>query len=516
MRSPFGRAAWLLAAAASVSFLLASAGGAPRAKNVILMVADGSGFNAWRAASMYQGRAGKQVYDGPQWIRMAVSTFPLTRATKPGGAEDQDPKLVYGPAKAWDASAITLLPAESKAGSGPFAAYRFLKTTCTDSAAAATAMASGAKTYDNAINFNNLGKPLAGRTIAELSHQAGKAVGVVTSVPWSHATPAALGGSHNVSRQNLAAIANEMLDSPTLTVIMGCGNPDFDADGRPVPDPKPDPADAVKASAKTTSQATKKSTVKKKDFQYVGGQATWARLRAGTHPGGWRLIQAKSDFEAIAAGEPPSRVLGTAQVAGTLQQARGKRPAKGPIPEPFAMPLNRNVPDLATLTRAAMNCLDDDPDGFYLMIEGGAVDWANHANQPERMIEEQIDFLKAVETVCAWIEAHGGWEQTLLILTADHETGMLWGPRSDRVAFDPIVDRGPGKMPGLKYNYNSHTNSLVPLYARGPGSEGFAPLTRAQDPRVAKEFGVSAGYVANTDVFEVMRAALQPAQPAAK
>ena len=84
------------------------------------------------------------------------------------------------------------------------------------------------------------------------------------------------------------------------------------------------------------------------------------------------------------------------------------------------------------MSKAAINCLDKNPKGFYLMIEGGAVDWANHANQPARMVEEQIDFVEAVEAVAGWVETHGGWDETLLILTADHECGLLWGPESER------------------------------------------------------------------------------------
>ena len=81
------------------------------------------------------------------------------------------------------------------------------------------------------------------------------------------------------------------------------------------------------------------------------------------------------------------------------------------------------------------------------MIEGGAVDWANHANEPDRMIEEQIDFVKAVEAVVAWVDKHSNWNDTLLILTADHECGLLWGPDSDRVAFQPLADRGRARCP---------------------------------------------------------------------
>jgi alkaline phosphatase len=123
--------------------------------------------------------------------------------------------------------------------------------------------------------------------------------------------------------------------------------------------------------------------------------------------------------------------------------------------------------------------LDGDPDGFFLMIEGGAVDWACHGNNSNRLIEEQVDFNEAVEAVCDWVEANGGWSQTLVIVTADHECGYLTGPgsgpgaRSGGATWQPLVDNGAGNMPGMQWNSGGHTNSLVPFYARGRGSRRF-------------------------------------------
>jgi alkaline phosphatase len=217
----------------------------------------------------------------------------------------------------------------------------------------------------------------------------------------------------------------------------------------------------------------------------------------------------------------PAKALGTVQVATTLQENRGRGRATLPSvesrggrtvqlpPQPFAVPFNRNVPSLAVMARAAINCLDDNPGGFYLMIEGGAVDWANHANEPDRMVEEQIDYVKAVEAVVAWVESHGGWDDTLVILTADHETGLLWGPNSAKVAYQPLEDRGPGRLPGLKHNSHGHSNSLVPLYARGPGSQRFVALARGKDEKAAVEWQFSGQYIDNTDVFTVMKAEVE-------
>jgi len=463
---------------------------AEAAKNVILMIADGSGHNVWRATSMYQGKLGKQIYDQPGWVRLSACTYPLNLLSKPTGNNTQIPSLIYDPAKAWDATLQN-----GKAGEC-FAGYYYLGTTCTDSAAAATAMATGQKTYNSAINWTNEGKPMQGITIAEIARSTGKSAGVITSVPWSHATPAGLGGAHNISRNHYAEIAKEMLSCSWLNVIMGAGNPDFDSDGKPL------------------------STVAKHDYQYVGGEDTWKALKSGKLP--WKLIEKREDFEALTSGPTPAKVVGTAQASSTLQEGRRQialpgdknRAIGATVPassqaatlEPFAVPMTKNVPSLAVMAKAAINCLDDNPNGFYLMIESGAIDWANHANQPERMIEEQVAYLDAIEAVVAWIESHGGWNDTLLILTADHETGLLWGPDSAKVAFQPLQDRGIGKLPGMRYNLHGHSNSLVPLYARGPGSQRFAVLTKGEDSTAAASWNYSGKYVENTAVFDVMRA----------
>jgi alkaline phosphatase len=84
------------------------------------------------------------------------------------------------------------------------------------------------------------------------------------------------------------------------------------------------------------------------------------------------------------------------------------------------------------MTSAAINVLDNNPDGFFLMIEGGAADWASHANQSGRVIEEQIAFEKAIETVIEWVNKNSTWDDTLLIVTSDHETGYITGPDSGK------------------------------------------------------------------------------------
>jgi len=485
-------------------------------KNVILMVSDGAGFNCYDAVSMYLGRwdaarqRSTQVYDGPGWIKRACSTFPLNTSKTPTGTGKQDPDVVYDPAKAWN----------------PEQGYAWLKSGYTDSAAAATAMSTGQKTFNNAINWSDLGEPIK-PTMTELAKSLGKSAGVVSTVPWSHATPAGLSNAHVAERDDYESIAAQMLEGGVLDVIMGAGNPDFTNNGTPWQDKKPAAKKPQKKAAKPEVKPAAKAKEDTRTYKYVGGQETWKAIETarrqpqGTYQG-FRPVSTKAEFEALLTGKTPAKVLGTAQVATTLQQARTKNLSQNePVPgasgrsetgsgigskadtdDPaLDTPLNSNVPTLATMVQGAIRVLSANPKGFFLLVEGGAVDWANHGNQPGRMIQEQTDFCRAVEAVVQWVETHSNWDETLLIVTGDHETGLLWGPNSDTKPFDPLVNNGPGKIPGLKYNHKSHSNSLVPVYARGAGSQLLDTLIVGTDP-------VRGPYVDNTGVSKVLRRAL--------
>ncbi|TVS15580.1 MAG: alkaline phosphatase [Planctomycetaceae bacterium] len=437
-------------------------------KNVILMIGDGAGYNHWIAASMYQGRwdaqrgQSTQVYDGDGWIEVGCSTHPLNLSDTPQKTDVQDRQLIYAPAKAWD----------------PQTGYDWLNRTFTDSAAAGTALATGVKTYNNAINWSDLDRPIL-PTIAHIAAQSGRSAGVVTSVQWSHATPAALGGARSAKRNDYETIANQMIQDGILDVIMGAGHPDFDDDGRPV-----------------TNEPT---------HRYVGGKETWEAIEAaratpdGTYHG-LRPVSTNAEFQSLLSGETPRRVLGTAQVARTLQYSRKGRSEDE---NPYDTPRLTNVPTLAQMTQGALNVLGQNPRGLWLMVEGGAIDWAGHDNQGARMIEEQVEFVEAIEAVVQWIEANSDWDETLLILTADHETGLVWGPDSaeEEHRFQPIVDQGPGQMPLLRFHSKEHTNSLVPVFAKGRGARWLVETADRTDP-------VRGPYLDNTDVFHVMAKAV--------
>jgi alkaline phosphatase len=189
-------------------------------------------------------------------------------------------------------------------------------------------------------------------------------------------------------------------------------------------------------------------------------------------------------------------------VLTTLQQARSAGNPKNDLP--YVTPFTESVPTLAEMTTGALNVLGRNPRGFVVMIEGGAIDWASHANQSGRLIEETVAFNRAIEAAVNWITRNGGWKDTLLVVTADHETGYLTGPQADAAqpTWSAVANNGQGALPGMGWNSGGHTNSLVPFYAMGQGSGGF--LTRATHRDLLR-----GAYLDNTDLPRVIRTLLR-------
>jgi alkaline phosphatase len=102
--------------------------------------------------------------------------------------------------------------------------------------------------------------------------------------------------------------------------------------------------------------------------------------------------------------------------------------------------------------------LDNDPDGFFLMVEGGLIDWACHAHDLPDTVWETIEFDNAVQEVLDWAQ---GRTDTLIIVTADHETGGL----------SVVANNGADEYPTVTWSTGGHTGANVPVYARGPNAD---------------------------------------------
>src|SRR5690606_25677008 len=89
----------------------------------------------------------------------------------------------------------------------------------------------------------------------------------------------------------------------------------------------------------------------------------------------------------------------------------------------YAIDQQEGALTLEQITDAAINNLSKGDQGFFLMVEGGMIDWASHANDAATAVKEVLDFNKSVERAYEFYKQHP--DETLIIVTADHETGGL-------------------------------------------------------------------------------------------
>jgi alkaline phosphatase len=276
----------------------------------------------------------------------------------------------------------------------------------------------------------------AAPTLLEEAKAAGLAAGVLTTAPLTHATPAAA-YAHVTDRKDYPGIFGWLLrNRPEVAIGWGAG-----------PQWPYIPA----------------------DYAQQAGAAGYRVCRTAAELGRNRTLPVLMVFE----GDHHA-------LEGSAGEASGE-------------------PRLADLTTRTLDLLNQDPDGFFLMVEGGIIDWANHENNLKDAVGTTLDFDRGVGAVVKWVEAHGGWDRTLLVVTADHETGELAVRNPDGAkpagaarAGDPAGVLRPGTYAGFAYGSRDHSASPVPVYAKGRGSAGLA------------------GVFDNTRIHDVMRGVLLP------
>jgi alkaline phosphatase len=152
----------------------------------------------------------------------------------------------------------------------------------------------------------------------------------------------------------------------------------------------------------------------------------------------------------------------------------------GETPTTFIQRERKANPTLAQMTKAALNVLGKDKDGFWLMVEGGDIDWAAHDNNMENLIGNTIAFDNAIGEVLQWIEANGGWKKNVLIVTADHDHYLTINNNFPKLldrygAKDLTFAKHTPKTAGhfwgaydeIKYGWGNHSNRPVPVYYQG-------------------------------------------------
>lgn len=267
----------------------------------------------------------------------------------------------------------------------------------TDSAAAGTALATGVKTNNGMISMAPDGTKF--ETILEAAKKKGLATGLVATSTISHATPASF-GSHVTSRYMEDKIAEQLIGNE-VTVLFGGGREFF------------------------LPKTNKKS--KRSDKRNLIEEAK--RL-------GYLYIETAEQLRTVKGGK----------VLGLFQDG----PLKTERPEP----------SLDELTEKAIEVLNLEDKGFFLMVEGSQIDWEAHDHDADGVVKQTLEFDKAVKAVIDFALKD---RQTLVVVTADHETGGL-----------TITG---GNLEGdldLDWSTGGHSGVTVPVYAFGPKAEKFS------------------------------------------
>ncbi|HEX9892919.1 MAG TPA: alkaline phosphatase [Gemmatimonadales bacterium] len=294
------------------------------------------------------------------------------------------------------------------------------------------------------------------RTVLEAARDRGWATGLVATSTLTHATPASF-AAHVPSRASEFEIARQMVDA-RVDVMLGGGRRYFDGRTRP---------DSVDLLATLRRQYT---------------------------------------------------VVETAEAFRALDLRRTRRLVGLFAPSQMPAAATR-VPSLPDMTRAALAVLGQDPDGFFLMVEGSQPDWRGHANQPlDQVTAEMLDFDGAIRVA---VEHQRGHPETLIVVVADHETGGLSLELTrDSLAFEAAAQnlvsgmeplaavrallsseqqdeiarlsrelgatasrmrieasrRGASSSLVARYTSPNHTAEMTPLFASGPGAERFGGI----------------------------------------
>ncbi len=237
---------------------------------------------------------------------------------------------------------------------------------CPDSASTATSISTGHKTYSGTINMDETGST-SYETIAEkLKNQKGYEIGIISSVNINHATPAAF-YCHQASRNNYYEIAVEMVNSGF----------DYFAGG-----------------------AVKKPTGKDKDQTDIYELAEQA---------GYTVAKTQAEAEAITAANEKVLIIDENLADSDAMS--------------YDMDLKDGAWALSDYVAKGIEVMEDSENGFFMMCEGGKIDWACHANDAAATLTDTIALDDAVSVAVDFAKEHP--DETLILVTGDHETGGL-------------------------------------------------------------------------------------------
>jgi len=338
----------------------------------------------------------------------------------------------------------------------------------TDSAASATAWASGVKSYNGAIGVDIHGKPHP--TLLERAKAAGFATGNVSTAEIQDATPAAQ-VAHVVQRKCYG----------------------------PVETSKQCPQNALENGG--AGSITEQLLNTRADVVLGGGAASFAETaKAGQYQGrtlfeqaqarGYRVVRNAAELEAVTRADDAQPLIGLFADGNMPVRWTGPHASRhGNIDQP-AITCQPNAertadtPTLAAMTRKAIVLLRNKPKGFFLQVEGASIDKQNHAANPCGQIGETVDLDEAVQVALEFARADG---KTLVIVTADHaHTSQIVGNGVRSPGLAAALNTHDGGVMTVNYattetDSQAHTGSQLRIAAFGPHAVNVSGLLDQTD-----------------------------------
>ncbi len=276
----------------------------------------------------------------------------------------------------------------------------------TDSAAGGTALACGQKVNNGVLGITPTGDSI--KSLFDYARAIDLSTGFAVTCAVTHATPASF-YAHQNSRDNTEAIAMDL----------ALANVDFWIGG------------GLKSFTDRADKRNLKAELTGKDYMIIDDLSAFM---AGT-------TEAQQQ---VKKGKP-------VKIGGLLYEEHPPRLSKG---------REGYFPKAVSL---AIDALDNDPDGFFLMVEASQIDWGGHLRSDSYVIEETVEFDQIIGQVLDYAEKDGN---TLVIITADHETGGMTLPGGDLATGEVKAE----------FTTFDHTGTLIPVFAYGPGAELFTGI----------------------------------------
>ena len=255
-----------------------------------------------------------------------------------------------------------------------------------DSASSGTQLATGKLAGSEMIGLDVNGNRV--ENLVERAKRVGKSAGLVSDTRITHATPAAF-AAHQRHRAMENEIAVDELNA-RVDVLMSGGLQHW------VPS-------AAKSDGATLDQLR---LMTRWQVPITSKRADNRNLLLEARQAGYTLVFNHSDLKGKSM--PLLGLFATSQMKDAMEEL-------ATLDSP-----DRTEPTLAEMTEAALDMLSKNPKGFFLMVEGGQIDWAGHNNDVGTLLKELLRFDRAVRVVRDWARERG---DTLVVVTADHETG---------------------------------------------------------------------------------------------